>query len=43
MKQGVNIYQDAHTGGWVLELMIFGRWERMGYFGTRAVAVAASR
>ena len=42
MKRDVNIYQDKHTGGWIYEALVFGRWERVGIYGTRAAAMAAA-
>jgi hypothetical protein len=42
-RKDENIYQDAHTGGWVCEVLALGEWIRLGIFGTRAAALKAAR
>ena len=38
-----NIYQDEHSGGWIVEFCYRNdhEWHRIGVFGTRTAAKAA--
>lgn len=36
----VNVYLDPHSGGWVREVLIAGRWVCVGVFGSRRAALA---
>jgi hypothetical protein len=38
MKRDINVYQDEHSGGWILEALDCGRWYQIGVFGTYAAA-----
>jgi hypothetical protein len=37
----INVYLDHDSGGWIREVRIFGRWVRVGVFGSRSAAMRA--
>jgi len=41
MSNNINLYQDAHHGGWVLEIFAQGRWHFHGVYGSRSAALGA--
>ncbi len=43
MKDQHNIYQEPHSGGWIVEYRQPGdrQWTRVGVYGSRAVALDA--
>jgi len=40
MPRWLNVYQDAHSGGWVREVFALGEWYLVGIYGTRAAAMS---
>ena len=41
MRRNENVFQDPHSGGWVAEVLIDGRWILIGTYGSRAAAMKA--
>lgn len=40
LPKHVNLYQDEHSGGWILEVQaVGGQWYRFGVYGSRQSAV----